>query len=1000
MKFAKELARDATPEWHNHYLNYKVAKKKIKAVKKAYRGVPSLHRNSIVNTAGSSNRDASTRDAPVRSLLARGRRNTDAPLDALERQSSNRDQSARDAAGGLLLHERSPLQVDHKPKRMTSYGSIIGSPPHSPIVARKTQGAPSLELPAPAVEDDSDEPLSPGEDPKKGHTAPESSQMSHVGNAYRIQRPVDEIRTSSLQPQRTNSTPAETFRKLFGGAHGRESHQAGNKDVALEAYREVDFRQSDFFNFLDQELTKVSNFYVSKEEEAVERLNALREQLHIMREARLEEIIMESRARHQYAPSQSNGKSHAEDGRIAMNGDGDLKNKHLSTKDLVGGPIKKSFDLAGEALERIRRGHVGKTSKMMGELGTPTFGEPPNADYEARQRGDYVRRPIKDVSYRSAKRKMKNALTEYYRGLELVKSFGLLNHTAFRKTLKKYNKGMKAVGGRTTSYLEDQVQQAYFVKSQKIDELLETTEDLYARYFEKGNRKVAANKLRSRLRKKNYECSGALFRSGALLAAGAALAIQGTAYGFELLVHGHPAIPTDHTSYALQLYAGDFLMVFLALLVVCGCGWFQHTRVNYEMIMELDRRTALDWKQLLEIPSWLFFLLGITMYLNFSLVAGGSTMFIYWPVVLMGLSVLFLFCPGPVYYHHARAWFLNGVLRMSLSWTFLPRVNFREFFFGDLFCSLAYSMGNIELFFCLYARHWDGPAQCNSSHSRLLGFFSALPGVWRAVQCLRRFWDDHQAKGEWIIFPNLVNFGKYCFTILQYTTLSIWRIERTRANMAAFITMASCNTLYCITWDIVMDWSLFDLQHNLLREQLVYRKHIWMYYAAMVADIILRANWIFYVIFKDDLQHSTLVSFFVALSEVFRRGMWVLFRVENEQAANITRSIASKDRPLPYKLPASEEEDESEESEEAVAEPSTAPQTPSAAVAAKKSPEVERQSPAMNTLQRVGSVMRAAHTRDYERKRPQNDRAAAEEMAEEDELDDGDDGDDDDSDDE
>lgn len=42
------------------------------------------------------------------------------------------------------------------------------------------------------------------------------------------------------------------------------------------------------------------------------------------------------------------------------------------------------------------------------------------------------------------------------------------------------------------------------------------------------------------------------------------------------------------------------------------------------------------------------------------------------------------------------------------------------------------------------------------------------------------------------------------------------------------------------------------------------------YYAAMVIDPILRFNWIFYAIpfFTDELQHNTLLGFFVALSEV------------------------------------------------------------------------------------------------------------------------------------
>lgn len=70
-------------------------------------------------------------------------------------------------------------------------------------------------------------------------------------------------------------------------------------------------------------------------------------------------------------------------------------------------------------------------------------------------------------------------------------------------------------------------------------------------------------------------------------------------------------------------------------------------------------------------------------------------------------------------------------------------------------------------------------------------------------------------------------------------------------------------------------------KHPFLRQTLAY-KSTWPYYMAMCIDPIIRFNWIFYAIYTQDLQHSTLVSFFVGFSEVLRRGVWVVFRVENE----------------------------------------------------------------------------------------------------------------------
>jgi hypothetical protein len=211
------------------------------------------------------------------------------------------------------------------------------------------------------------------------------------------------------------------------------------------------------------------------------------------------------------------------------------------------------------------------------------------------------------------------------------------------------------------------------------------------------------------------------------------------------------------------------------------------------------------------------------------------------------------------------------------------------------------SRKNIELFFCLYANEWGNPPMCNSSHSRLLGFFTTLPGIWRALQCVRRYYDTRN------VFPHLVNCGKYTATILYYVTLSIYRLNKTEQHRAIFITFAVVNSIYCSIWDVVMDWSLGDptAKHKFLRKHLGYKK-VWMYYLAMVLDPILRFNWVLLAVIPLQLQHSAVTSFVVAISEVCRRGMWTLFRVENEHCTNVGRFRASRDVPLPYDIPSPE----------------------------------------------------------------------------------------------
>ncbi len=98
-----------------------------------------------------------------------------------------------------------------------------------------------------------------------------------------------------------------------------------------------------------------------------------------------------------------------------------------------------------------------------------------------------------------------------------------------------------------------------------------------------------------------------------------------------------------------------------------------------------------------------------------------------------------------------------------------------------------------------------------------------------------------------------------------------------------------------------MDFSFFqpETRHRFLRDILGLKRQ-WLYYVVMFLDPVLRFSWIFYAIFTHDKQHSTIVSFLVAMAEITRRGMWALFRVENEHCANVAQYKASRDVPLPY----------------------------------------------------------------------------------------------------
>ena len=71
---------------------------------------------------------------------------------------------------------------------------------------------------------------------------------------------------------------------------------------------------------------------------------------------------------------------------------------------------------------------------------------------------------------------------------------------------------------------------------------------------------------------------------------------------------------------------------------------------------------AIDFVQ---IPCLLFFMLGLFVWLNFQQ-SGTNSMYLYWPVILIGLTVIIIFFPGPILYHRSREWWAYSNVGKSL----------------------------------------------------------------------------------------------------------------------------------------------------------------------------------------------------------------------------------------------------------------------------------------------------------------------------------------------
>lgn len=640
---------DQSTEWRIKYLDYKAGKKHIKAISKA------LTRAQGTPAQGPAKTDTPTSDAPTPHFVTPAQRPGDLQR-SLSPAANHGDQPrSRFAATGRSPPRSIPIHGHRRGEHQSltegadsdvQYGSIVPTPPDRGL-APLAQKASQFELPGPAIKV-----------PSNTHDAPtarlpanranSASSANSLGRAALqrsasmagansgmptggSQEPTGRLALApsgspfpSLTPSDINS-PRTRLRRMFTltGPSALERYKSRG-EFDLRVLDEVQEKEREFNEFLDSELDKVEIFYKQKEDHAAKRLALLREQLHEMRNRRTSEI---AEARRRKRADESNG--------------------HIwEESDKAHGPAH--IPLLDPLRAKLFR--PGPNSKALSKMTSRDSRGGRGSD----ERRDYVRRPPDDeVPYRTAKRKLKLALQEFYRGLELLKSYALLNRTAFRKLNKKYD---KAVNARPAyRYMTEKVNKSWFVNSDTLDHQLQAIEDLYARYFERGNHKVAAGKLRSLSKKKRDE-SGSAFQNGLFIGIGAVFAMQGLVYGAQLLFDDDPEVRTQ-TSYLMQIYGGYFLMLYLFSLFCLNCRIWTGARVNYSFVFEFDGRSQLDWRQLAEFPSFFLFLFGLFIWLNFSRY-GSPAMYLYYPVILICVTFFLLFLPAPILFHKSRRWFL------------------------------------------------------------------------------------------------------------------------------------------------------------------------------------------------------------------------------------------------------------------------------------------------------------------------------------------------------
>ncbi|ORY33359.1 SPX domain-domain-containing protein [Naematelia encephala] len=509
MKFGRYLAENQTPEWKRAYIDYRACKKKIKVINNRLRQIDGEveeekdssdadedHGPSAPPRKSGSIRSPSITKQPSREGNASGTtsRQSDStprygatgtsprPTNRLDAHPPPLDLGESSYESAKKLPELFPQEA--RSKKDVSFSPIVHGRSPEPN-ASSPEGSVKRLSDDPSVSD-SGQPLNPGLDRTTSKMSKSPRFKSpRFFSSPRLNSPKPSTQAPSRRSIRSATMPSPRIPQSFD-----------------ELYSGLEDDERDFFDLLQHELEKVESFYHAREMEAIRRAHDLRDQLRELAEHR--------RIFHELYPS-GLADWEATVGRI------------LPTSTPATGIAK--------AVNKLRIPFTSDEPQGNGKAGHPTE---PGMDKatEGRLReamaADKDHQTYSPERYQKYKKELRAAVMDFYRQLELIKNYRIMNLTGFRKALKKFEKGTKI--HCLELYTDEKISPESFAKGETIENLIKQMETLYTEHFEHGDSKKARDKLRRQFQESTHYRS--IFRSGVMIGLGAPAAVfaivQGT----------------------------------------------------------------------------------------------------------------------------------------------------------------------------------------------------------------------------------------------------------------------------------------------------------------------------------------------------------------------------------------------------------------------------------------------------------------------------------------
>ncbi|CAI4216455.1 unnamed protein product [Parascedosporium putredinis] len=278
---------------------------------------------------------------------------------------------------------------------------------------------------------------------------------------------------------------------------------------------------------------------------------------------------------------------------------------------------------------------------------------------------------------------------------------------------------------------------------------------------------------------------------------------------------------------------------------------------------------------------------------------------------LASLCILFL-APVRSFIHGGRSRFIATLKRISVGGLAESKDGkFGDIILADALTSYAKVLADLYVVMSTFLTPKVSATEVPNRSGAIVPIIVAIPSLIRLRQCLIEYFrvrrSPHNAATGWG-GQHLANALKYstAFPVIILAAL-ISRVPADQPNYElnrAWVIASLIQSSFTFYWDVAKDWDLtlftsarerFSAEYPAgLRWRTVFEP--WAYYAVIALDLVLRFTWVFRLgpglVRLRDREKTVFLLQFV---EVFRRWVWIFFRVETEWVRSTSSGLGLDD---------------------------------------------------------------------------------------------------------